>query len=323
MLYTAECVTPMHPDKICDQISDAILDECLYRDPDSRVAVETMGGHGKITITGEITSKMNITNAIIRAIVYFHFPFLHGYDIKVNIVHQSPDIAKGVDQGGAGDQGIMIGYACNFNPEFVPQEYFLARKLARGIWDKYGARDGKTQVTINENQEAVAIVASFQGIKAEALERYIRKTMSAVMTEDCEVKCNAAGDWTNGGFDADTGLTGRKIAVDNYGPTVPIGGGAFSGKDGTKVDRSGAYMARKIAVDFIKEHDARQVLVKLAYSIGVAEPVMAIAIVDGVEAPITGYDLTPAGIIKTLELKTPRFQHTAEWGHMGNKFIWG
>ena len=322
MIRTAEVVTPKHPDKICDRISDAILDECLKQDPNTRAAIETMGGHGIITVTGELTTEafVDIPEVVKR---------VYGKDIGVqtNIVRQSPEIAQGVDTGGAGDQGIMVGYACNDNEEYVPQEYYLARKLAQVIYHRYPF-DGKTQVTIDDFN--LRVVASFQNAPAEELEKIVRGYLSkySMYTVE-EVHCNPAGDWNLGGFDADTGLTGRKLAVDNYGPRVPIGGGAFSGKDATKVDRSAAYMARAAAVHMLKSikagtfPKAKEVYVYLAYAIGYDQPVQATAIIDGVETAMEGYDFSPKGIIQTLELTRPIFSKTAEWGHMGNGFSWG
>lgn len=318
MLYTAECVTPKHPDKICDQISDLVLDLCLEQDPYSRVAVETMGGHNQITLTGEVTSKAQLTSTKIKNEILQKFPSLRGYRFSINISKQSPNIAQGVDIGGAGDQGIMIGYATNQNEEFVPNEYYLARNLAKSLYKKF-PYDGKTQVTLNDKGEIVAVVASFQNAKTQDLLGEVQK----VIPDANQYFVNPSGDWNIGGFDADTGVTGRKLAVDNYGPKIPIGGGAFSGKDGTKVDRSGAYTARRIAVDYLKKFGASEVYTKLAYSIGVKEPVMAVAIVDGKEYEIKGYDLSPQGIIDFLDLRAPKYFETAQWGHYGRGFLWG
>jgi S-adenosylmethionine synthetase len=315
MVRTAEVVTPKHPDKICDRISDAILDECLKQDPDTRAAIETMGGHGIITVTGELTTKAFVDVSEVVKRVY-------GKDIGVqtNIVRQSPEIAQGVDTGGAGDQGIMIGYACNDNEELVPQEYYLARKLAQHIYEKY-PYDGKTQVTMNGN--SLGVVASFCNTPTDELKKLVLGFFKQYPDyRISDLHCNPAGDWSLGGFDADAGLTGRKLAVDNYGPRVPLGGGAFSGKDATKVDRSAAYMARRIAVDYLKEYNANEVLVKLAYAIGHDQPLEASAVVDGSTTLIRSYDLSPKGIIKFLDLKKPIFSKTAEWGHMGNNFKW-
>ena len=314
-MRTAEIVTPNHPDKICDRISDAILDECLKQDPNTRAAIETMGGHGIITVTGELTTEafVDIPEVVKE---------LYGKDIGVqtNIVRQSPEIASGVDTGGAGDQGIMIGYACNENGEFVPQEYYLARKLAQKIYRQY-PYDGKTQVTITDDNK-LRVVASFCCTPTEELENICKEFCDNANLEIEALLCNPAGYWALGGFDADAGLTGRKLAVDNYGPRVPLGGGAFSGKDSTKVDRSAAYIARKIAVDYLKDYNADEVMVRLAYAIGFNDPLEATVIIDGTPGAIKGYDLTPNGIIKELDLKKPIFSKTAEWGHMGNNFNW-
>ncbi len=317
MYRTAEFVTPKHPDKLCDQISDAILDACLKEDRNARVAVETMGGHGVINVTGEITSiaNTNIRQAIKSVI---------GNDtgIQINVVKQSSDIANGVDTGGAGDQGIMIGYACNENQELIPQEAYLARSLCRYIYKKFSF-DGKTQITL-KGDEITAIVASFVYATKESLRKLIYQWANDMDLDidNCVIHVNPAGDWLNGGFDADTGLTGRKLVVDNYGPRIPLGGGAFSGKDPTKVDRSAAYMARRIAVDYLYKFKVTEVFVRLAYAIGVANPVEATAIVDGKEFSVSGYDLTPKGIIKYLDLTKPIYQDTAKWGHFGNGFNW-
>lgn len=334
MLRTAECVSPMHPDKICDRISDAVLDACLKEDPNSRVAIETMGGHGIITITGELTTKANIDiREIARKVSGYN------YGVQVNVVKQSPEIAQGVDTGGAGDQGIMVGYATSETPEMMPMEVMMARRLCQFIYSS-NPYDGKTQVTYDDEKERiVSIVASFQKVPTKTLEHLVRDWA------DCEgidygysVYANPAGDWSQGGFEADTGLTGRKLAVDNYGPTIPVGGGAFSGKDGTKVDRSGAYMARRLAVQMcdtaMKANEGAkvEVYVRLAYAIGKAEPVEATAIqyVNGKEQVIDiladkgvyNEYLTPKGMIEALKLREPVFARTAEWGHFGNGFEW-
>lgn len=316
MLKTAEFVSPSHPDKLCDRISDSILDEYLKQDPHSRVAVETCGGHGKVFITGEITSKGHVTDDTIKDIVY---SISKVEDVIIHLVQQSPEIAQGVDTGGAGDQGIMIGYACNENDEMVPQEYYLARKLNRAIYEKYPF-DGKTQVTLNGDN--VRVVASFQHAPKTDLEAMCQEFFNREGYTIEALHCNPAGDWSQGGFDADAGVTGRKLAVDNYGPRVPIGGGAFSGKDATKVDRSAAYIARFIAVKLLKAASAKEVLVRLAYAIGYDKPLEATAIVDGNHVVIVPDQLTPKNIIETLDLNKPIFSKTAEWGHMGNKFKW-
>ncbi len=315
-MRTAEFVSPMHPDKICDQISDAILDECLRQDPDSRVAIEVMGGHEQINIIGEVTTKANVN--LNKVIEHFNLP-AHWY-LNTNIVKQSPDIAKGVDTGGAGDQGIMIGYACNETIELMPREYSLARDLCSFIYQEWKV-DGKTQITIRDDKSIHSIIASFHGVKTVELGFAIREWL--LNTDGIEyIHVNPAGEWDIGGFDADTGLTGRKIVVDAYGPRVPVGGGAFSGKDPSKVDRSAAYMARKIAIDYLKKYGEKECRVELAYAIGKSEPIQAVAYVDGNPISVKGYDLTPRGIIGFLDLKRPIYEQTARWGHFGNNFPW-
>lgn len=317
MIRTAEFVSPRHPDKMCDRISDAILDLCLEQDPNSRVAVETMGGHGKVFITGEVTTEAKLNDGDIKRIVK---QISNIDDVTIHLETQSPEISQGVDSGGAGDQGIMIGYACNENQEYVPQEYFLARNLNRYLYASYQT-DGKTQITMNGN--SLRVVASFQGAPKEQLEKKCEKFFSQFPQYRIDaLHCNPAGDWDIGGFSADAGLTGRKLAVDNYGPRVPLGGGAFSGKDASKVDRSAAYMARKIAVDILKEKEAKEVIVQLAYAIGYNQPLQASALVDGEHQFVTGYDLSPNGIIEQLDLKQPIYERTANFGHFGCGFNW-
>ncbi len=308
---TAEFVSPKHPDKICDFIADSILDAYLELDPDSRVAVEVMGGHKAITISGEITSKATVDiKKVVADIVGTE------YTINVFATKQSREIAQGVDIGGAGDQGIMIGHAFSETPNLMPLEYDLARDLCKKIYAKY-PYDGKVQVTL-EGTGVKTVVASFQNTKTEELEALVKSLISAE-----EYLINPAGVWTIGGFDADSGLSGRKIIIDNYGPEHQVGGGSFSGKDYTKVDRSAAYIARKIAVELLKEKSAKQVDVKLAYAIGKAEPVMAVALIDGKEMPIPAkYDLSPWGIKKYLRLDQVKFANTSQWGHFGNNFNW-
>lgn len=314
---TAESVSPKHPDKLCDQISDAILDAHLEEDPKARVAVDVAGGHGFVFVTGEVTSRAK--NVDVEAIVRR----LAGDDIAVyeHVVSQSSEIAQGVDTGGAGDQGIMIGYATSETPEMLPLEVILSRRLNERLYKRW-PYDGKTQVTLCDG-EVASVVASFQHAPTEEL----RGEVSAWLKEygasgTVTLYINPSGDWDQGGFDADAGLTGRKLIVDNYGPRISIGGGAFSGKDATKVDRSAAYMARKIAVDYLKERGAKEVFVRLAYAIGVAEPLEATVLVDGVHENVTGYDLTPSGIISRLDLLRPQYEKTARYGHFGHGFTW-
>ena len=310
MQKTAEFVSPKHPDKICDFIADSILDAYLEGDKNSHVAIEVMGGHNLITINGEVTSKSKPdVEAIVKKIV--------GNDYKIisNIALQSAEIKQGVDKGGAGDQGIMKGYAISKTNTYMPLEYELARNLCQKIFEVY-PHDGKTQVTI-EGNKVITVVASFQNTKNEELLKLVKSIIKAN-----KYLINPAGEWRHGGFDADTGLSGRKLVIDSYGPEIPIGGGSFSGKDYTKVDRSGAYMARKIAVDLLKKNKAKEVYTKLAYAIGKSDPVMAVAVIDGIEEKITGYDLSPKGIYEYLKLDRVRFKDTCTWGHFGRGFEW-
>lgn len=318
---TAESVSPKHPDKICDQISDAILDAHLRQDPSARVAIDVAGGHGKVFVTGEVTSLAKKVD--VRAIV----ERLAGeVEVIENIAEQSPEIARGVDTGGAGDQGIMVGYATSETKQGLPLEVVLSRDLNQHLY-KIWPYDGKTQVT-TVDERIHTVVASFQNAPKDDLEKSVREwvrhqKIAKSFTLEITYHINPAGDWHVGGFEADAGLTGRKLAVDNYGPSVPVGGGAFSGKDPSKVDRSGAYMARKIAVDYLARFQAKEVFVTLAYAIGYEQPVQASAMVDGEKKQIDGYDLTPNGIIEFLDLRIPRYEETARYGHFGyKKFSW-
>ena len=328
---TAESVSPKHPDKLCDQISDAILDAHLKQDPQARVAVETCGGHGQVFITGEITSRAKDVD--IPAIV----TRITGDDqlkLYTNLVQQSPEIAQGVDTGGAGDQGIMIGYACDETPELLPLEVVLSRRLNQFIYAKHPF-DGKTQITLvlpdldaeDQTPRVSSIVASFQNTSRAELDQLVhefiaREELQGVDGADITLHLNPAGDWNQGGFEADTGLTGRKLIVDNYGPRIPIGGGCFSGKDASKVDRSAAYMARRVAVDYLRQRHAHEVFVRLAYAIGYAEPLERTVVIDGEAEQIEGYDLTPRGIIRSLDLLRPIYEPTARYGHFGEGFDW-
>ena len=312
MIKTCEFVSPKHPDKMCDFIADSILDAYLKKDKKSRVAIEVLGGHNLVTITGEVKSQAKVKiKDIVSKIVGKQ------YEIRINLEQQSPFISQGVNQGGAGDQGIMVGYACRETKTFMPYEYELARNLCKDIYTKYSF-DGKVQVTI-EGKKVLTVIVSFQNTKTYELEKLVK---SLIKAENYLI--NPAGEWPLGGFDADSGLSGRKIVIDAYGPQIPVGGGSFSGKDPTKVDRSGAYMARRIAVDLIQKYKADEVLVKLAYAIGKKEPVMALAFIDEKEISIPKkYDLSPQGIIKFLKLERPLYAQTAVWGHFGREFIWG
>lgn len=317
-MKTAEVVFPGHPDKVCDQISDAILDDCLKQDPDSRVAIETMGGHGIITITGELTTKAFCYMDRIAKSVYRDIGYTDEVGVTVNVVSQSPDISQGVDTGGAGDQGIMVGYATRETESMMPLEYELARTLAKNVAEKEGyGPDGKCQVTINSAGNIETVVLSVQTLEKDIEKKEIESWLGKVKN----YHFNPTGKFEIGGFEADAGLTGRKLAVDNYGPQIPIGGGAFSGKDPSKVDRSAAYMARHIAKWYLSENDGfDEALVKIAYSIGIAEPVMVTINGEDADPP---FDLTPKGIIKFLDLKKPIYKKTASLGHFGrDNFSW-
>lgn len=318
VLHSAESVSPKHPDKLCDQISDAILDAYLAVDPESRVAIEVLGGHGKVFVVGEVTSEadINVERIVNR---------LAGkVEVEVRIVKQSSEIANGVDTGGAGDQGIMVGYACSETPELLPLEVVLSRRLNQYLFKKWPF-DGKTQVTLRAGR-VESVVASFQNAKQcelkKAIETWLGSELLVKPAKNIALHINPAGDWALGGFDADTGLTGRKLVVDNYGPRVPIGGGCFSGKDPSKVDRSAAYMARRIAVDYLRKFKAYEATCYLAYAIGKAQPLEASVVVDGMRLAVEGYDLSPNGIIASLGLKKPQYEKTARYGHFGHKFAW-
>ena len=312
--YIAESVSNYHPDKICDQISDLIVDVCLAQDPNSRVAVETIGGHGLIVLIGEVTTKAEINFA---KIAKKYYQKIINKDIKIisKITKQSPQISQGVNTGGAGDQGIMIGYACEENQSKIPQELFLSRLLLLGF-----TSDAKSQVVL-ENNKITSIVLSVQGKSKQQLKKHV----GGLKITNGVTKCyfNNTGAFSIGGFDADSGCTGRKIVVDAYGPRVPVGGGAFSGKDASKVDRSAAYMARWIALQLLKKYSAKEVLVKLGYVIGGDQPLIKQAIIDGKETSFN-YDCRPAAIIERLNLKQPIYLQTAQKGHFGyiNEYPW-
>ena len=313
---TAESVSPKHPDKIADQISDAILDAHLREDPLARVAVDVAGGHGKLFITGEVTSKARHVDvsAIVRRLA-------GDIELIENIAMQSLEIAQGVDTGGAGDQGIITGYATSETLEYLPLEVTLSRSLNQYLYAQWPF-DGKTQITLS-GARIVGVVASFQYVLSDELRAAVDEWLADKTVDDevC-IHINPSGDWQVGGFDADAGLTGRKLAVDNYGPRIAVGGGAFSGKDPSKVDRSAAYAARQIAVEYLQQRCAKEVSVRIAYAIGVAEPLETTVIIDGNAETIRGYDLTPNGIIKRLNLRRPIYEQTARYGHFGHGFDW-
>ncbi len=324
MYKTAECVSPAHPDKLCDQISDIILDACLEQDPNSRVAMETMWGHGHIYVTGELTTKADVDiEHCVQTVLLENRYNPKDYKIHQNIVSQSPDIARGVDTGGAGDQGIMVGYAIANTPGQIPPELYLARHILKLLWTHFEqARDSKSQVTMLDGM-IHTIVLSAERIPGDILKSFIQGIILPQFSNihpGLQIFTNEAWDWDNGWFEADTGVTGRKLAVDNYGPQIEIGGGAFSGKDYTKVDRSGAYMARLMARTFLKTMNLDECKVKLAYSIWVAEPVMVSCNWETIQGVWS--NLTPAGIKEQLKLAEQKYYPTAKWGHFGEGFIW-
>jgi S-adenosylmethionine synthetase len=361
-LFTSESVTEGHPDKIADQISDAVLDAVLTEDPTSRVACETLITTGLVVMAGEITTKAHIdygrvARETIRNIGYTRGKY--GFDCDTCSVlsaldRQSPDIAMGVDTGGAGDQGLMFGFACNETPELMPLPIQLAHLLARRLSEvrksgdlPYLRPDGKSQVTIEYRDgrpfRASAIVISSQHaddvtnekLRAEIEEKVIRNTVSSeLLDNDTKIHINPTGRFVTGGPQGDAGLTGRKIIVDTYGGYAPHGGGAFSGKDPTKVDRSAAYMARYVAKNIVAAGLADRCLVQLAYAIGVAEPVSVMVDTKGTSrisehalASLVraNFDLTPRGIMEELNLRRPIYQATAAYGHFGREeegFTW-
>jgi len=333
--YTTESVTAGHPDKVCDQISDAILDACLAQDPRSRVAVESFGSHGTLMLGGEVKTSAKVDFKKIAQKVYRDIGYTDKLTILNTIAKQSPDIAMGVDTGGAGDQGIMYGYATNETKEMLPLGVVLANNLARRLeklrrdkkltWLK---PDGKTQVTISKGKVITALCStqhdkkvSQEEIRAQLIKHLFTPILGDV--SDIEILVNPTGQFILGGFTADAGLTGRKIMVDTYGGLMPHGGGAFSGKDATKVDRSAAYMCRFVAKNLVANGYAKKALVSVAYAIGRVEPVMIEAF-DAEGKNLTdivteNFDFRPRAIIKRLGLNRPIFQDTAAYGHFGVK----
>ena len=288
------------------------MDACIAQDPKSRVAVETLGGHGTIVLIGEVTTKAEVNFQEIAQKTYQDLT-RKTIGVLSNISKQAPEIAQGVNTGGAGDQGIMVGYACRENEKHIPQELFLARDVLDGY-----VADGKSQITLTDGKIS-QVVLSVQGETQEYLNTEVKMFLDHFPhKENVQVFCNNTGSFTTGGFDADSGVTGRKIVVDAYGPQVPVGGGAFSGKDPTKVDRSAAYMARYIALDTLKKFGAKEVLVHIAYVIGGIDPVMVQIKADGMPY-YADYDCRPEAIIERFNLRRPIYQDLAKNGHFGRK----
>lgn len=356
--FTSESVTEGHPDKLCDYISDSLLDEYIKKDKNSRVAIETFASKDLIVIAGQVTSSAEIdieqiVRDKIKEIGFDNSNFDLDYktcNIKLNITKQSQDIARGVDIGGAGDQGIMFGYACNETKEFMPYAIYMAHKLSKRLSEvrkngeiKYLRPDGKTQVTVEYEDDkpkridTVLISAqhnekiSDNTVKKDIVEKVVKKIMPKEMIDtNTKVYINPTGRFVIGGPLGDTGLTGRKIIVDTYGGYSRHGGGAFSGKDPSKVDRSAAYMARHIAKNIVANNLADKCEIQLSYAIGVEKPISIYVNTFGtgkipeeqiVNIINNNFNLTPNEIIKYLNLKEPIYSETTNYGHFGKEHL--
>lgn len=308
MKYEAECVTKWHPDKICDQISDAILDECLKQDKYSRVAIEVIGGHNTIVLIGEVTTKAKVDFAEVARETYYNLTKKE-IGVLMNVAQQAPEISTGVNNGGAGDQSISVGYACLETENHMPYEMNLSRQILKPF-----KSDGKCLVTMDENR-VTNIILSIQGKSKIELLTFLKDL--DLKGGNLNYYCNNTGSFEIGGFDADSGVTGRKIVVDAYGTRIPVGGGCFSGKDPTKLDRSGAYMARWVALNFIKK-GAKEAIVRLVYVIGKPEPIVKVALIEGKKFNVE-YDCRMEAIIERFDLRRPIYLDTAANGHFGRK----
>lgn len=327
ILKTAEAVSPAHPDKVCDQISDCVLTKALAQDPKSRVAIEAMIGHHHVFLTGEMTTKAEIDiDACVREVLELNrYEDPWDYTITHKIVKQSHYIAAGVDKGGAGDQGIMVGFACRDNEHFIPHELFLARQILQHLWkNNKRARDAKSQITLDQENNVVKVVVSAERLQNSEIQEAVEKVIGK---GEYDLIINPAGYW-DGGPDADAGCTGRKIVQDAFGPGVEVGGGAFSGKDPTKVDRSAAYFARYTALKMLHDPANKHcswIKVKVAYALGVVDPLMITVESDKNEPIDATEDLKhifrPADMAR--QLRKVNYLDVARWGSYGNpNFPW-
>lgn len=331
--FTVESVTSGHPDKVCDQISDAILDACLTEDPKSRVAIETFGGHNLLVVGGEATTNAHVDYEKVARSVYKDVGYNAELEVITRVAEQSRNIGQGVDTGGAGDQGIMYGFATDETESYLPDAVVKVHALTRGLEDlrttgilPWLMPDGKSQLTVYKEKLAAVLISTQHAKGAD--QKIIRDDLIQHLLEPAlgdlrgvEVFTNPTGIFEVGGFDSDTGLTGRKIMVDTYCGLAPHGGGAFSGKDATKVDRSAAYMARFAAKNIVANGLAKRCLVSVAYAIGRAEPMMVEAIDENekslADVVKKNFDFRPQAIIERLGLRRPIFRQTAAYGHFG------